>query len=214
MFGEDGAWRWVAPSGPPDSDGNWVSYSITMSEEHWRVFEGNFMAFERVFSNPKRLEIRASYNGLGNRTSLDNVRLFVRGDFATPVLPAITSFSAGIDGWSRNYPASEQIALGTEGDKNAQLIWNEFEGNPEGFLRIVENGGSAPDAFVVPDLYLGNYHGPYGSSASGIRCPPIEPERELVQIVIQMLMADRPLVRAQEPALEQRHDAMNLRHQL
>ena len=159
LFGKDGAWRWVAPSGPPDPDGNWVSCSITMREEFWRVFEGNFMAFEQVFSNPKRLEIRASYNALGNRTSLDNVRLFVRGDIATPVLPAITSFSAGIDGWSRNYPASEQIALGTEGDKNAQLIWNEFEGNPEGFLRIVENGGSAPDAFVVPDLYLGNYHG-------------------------------------------------------
>ena len=159
LFGEDGAWRWVAPSGPPDPDGNWVSYSITMSEEHWRVFEGGFTAFEQVFSNPKRLEIRASYNALGNQTALDNVRLFVRGDFATAVLPAITSFSAGIDGWSRNYPGSEQIDLGTEGDKNAQLIWNEFEGNPEGFLRIVENGGSAPDAFVVPGLYLGNWHG-------------------------------------------------------
>ena len=159
LFGEEGSWRWVAPSGPPDPDGNWVSYSITMKEENWRVFEGNFMAFEQVFSNPKRLEIRASYTGLGNQTALDNVRLFVRGDFATPVLSAITSFSAGMDGWTRNYPASEQIELGTEGDKNAQLIWNEFEGNPEGFLRIVENGGSAPDAFVVPDLYLGNYHG-------------------------------------------------------
>ena len=159
LFGEEGSWRWVSPLGPPDPDGNWVSYSITMTEDNWRVFEGNFMAFEQVFSNPKRLEIRASHNSLGNQALLDNVRLFVRGDFATPVLPAITSFSAGMDGWSRNYPASEQIGLGTEGDKNAQLIWNEFEGNPEGFLRIVENGGEAPDAFVVPESYTGNYHG-------------------------------------------------------
>ena len=159
LFGEDGAWRWVAPTGAPDPNGNWVSYSITMIEENWRVFEGNFMAFEQVFSNPKRLEIRATYNTLGNQAALDNVRLFARGDIAIPVLPAITSFSAGTDGWSRNYPASEQIELGTEGDKNAQLIWNEFEGNPEGFLRIVENGGSAPDAFVAPEFYLGNYHG-------------------------------------------------------
>ena len=159
LFGEEGSWRWIAPMGPPDPDGNWVSYSITMKEESWRVFEGNFMAFEQVFSNPKRLEIRASYTGLGNQTALDNVRLFARGDIATPVLSSITSFSAGLDGWTRNYPASEQTELGTEGDKTAQLIWNEFEGNPEGFVRIVENGGSAPDAFVVPDLYLGNYHG-------------------------------------------------------
>ena len=124
LFGEDGAWRWVAPTGAPDPNGNWVSYSITMIEENWRVFEGNFMAFEQVFSNPKRLEIRATYNTLGNQAALDNVRLFARGDIAIPVLPAITSFSAGTDGWSRNYPASEQIELGTEGDKNAQLIWN------------------------------------------------------------------------------------------
>ena len=159
LFGEEGSWRWVSPLGPPDPDSNWVSYSITMTEDNWRVFEGNFMAFEQVFSNPKRLEIRASHNSLGNQALLDNVRLFARGDFATPVLPAITSFSAGMDGWSRNYPASEQIKLGTMGDKNTQLIWNEFEGNPEGFLRIVENGGAAPDAFVVPEAYMGNYHG-------------------------------------------------------
>ncbi len=159
LFGDLGSWRWVS-LGPPDPNENWETYSITMVEENWRIFEGDFMAFEQVFSNPKRLEIRASYTpGAGNRTSLDNVKILVRGDFALPVLPAITSFSAGMDSWSRNYPASERIDLGTEGDKNAQLIWNEFEGNPEGFVRMVENGGPAPDAFVVPELYLGNYHG-------------------------------------------------------
>ena len=35
--------------------------------------------------------------------------------------------------------------------------WNEFEGNPEGFVRIVESGGGAPDAFVVPGVYLGDW---------------------------------------------------------
>ena len=45
-------------------------------------------------------------------------------------------------------------------------------------------------------------------------CPTIEPERELVQVVVQRLVADRASVGAQQPALEQRYDAMNARHQL
>ena len=62
-----------------------------------------------------------------------------------------------MDGWARNYPADEKIDAATTGDKDSQLIWNEFEGNPEGFVRIVESGGPAPDAFVAPGIYAGDW---------------------------------------------------------
>src|SRR3974390_3284742 len=42
----------------------------------------------------------------------------------------------------------------------------------------------------------------------------IEPERKLVEIVIQMLMADRALVSAHQPAFQQGDHKMDPRHQL
>ena len=62
-----------------------------------------------------------------------------------------------MDGWARNYPADEKIDAATTGDKDSQLIWHQFDGNPEGSLRIVESGGPAPDAFVAPGVYAGDW---------------------------------------------------------
>ena len=157
VFSEEGAWKWFGPD-PPDVNAGWETFSATIREEEWVPFEGTFVEFEEVFSNPKRLEVRATFHGAGGTAGLDNFKLLARGDLPVPiVLPAISSFSAGMDGWSRNYPSDAKIETSTTGDKDSQLIWNEFEGNPEGFVRIVESGGGAPDAFVVPGVYLGDW---------------------------------------------------------
>jgi hypothetical protein len=34
-------------------------------------------------------------------------------------------------------------------------------------------------------------------------CSPVEPERELVEIVVEVFLADRAMMRAEEPALEE-----------
>ena len=156
VFSDEGAWRWIGYTAPGVNAG-WETFSATIQESEWIPFEGTFVEFEEVLSNPKRLEVRATYHGAGGTVGLDNFELLARGDLPVPiVLPAINSFSAGMDGWMRNYPADAKIEASTTGDEDSQLIWNEFEGNPEGFVRIVESGG-APDAFVVPGVYLGDW---------------------------------------------------------
>ena len=50
--------------------------------------------------------------------------------------------------------------------------------------------------------------------ASALGSPPIEPERELIQIVVQVLMADRSLVGSHQPPLEQGDHQVNPWHQL
>ena len=44
--------------------------------------------------------------------------------------------------------------------------------------------------------------------------PTIEPERELVEVVVQMGVTDGTLMRPEQPAFEQRHDAVDARQQL
>ena len=44
-----------------------------------------------------------------------------------------------------------------------------------------------------------------------MRTATVEPEREFVQVIVQMCLADGPLVRAEPPALEQRDHAMDAR---
>ena len=53
---------------------------------------------------------------------------------------------------------------------------------------------------------------PIEEEAPSLRGASIEAERELIEVVVQMLWTDRPVVRAQDPALEQRGHAMHSRH--
>jgi len=46
------------------------------------------------------------------------------------------------------------------------------------------------------------------------RPPTVEPERELVEVIVQMGRADGPLMRAQKPALEERRDEVSAWQQL
>ena len=50
--------------------------------------------------------------------------------------------------------------------------------------------------------------------SSATRVSSIETKRELVHVVLQVVPADRTLVRAQQPALQQRRHTMNPRQQL
>jgi hypothetical protein len=49
--------------------------------------------------------------------------------------------------------------------------------------------------------------------SSATRAPSIETKREFVEVVVQVLSADRTLVRAQQPAFQQRSRQMNSRQQ-
>ena len=159
VFSTDGAFRWPAPTPPPDVAGGWTTYSASIRKDQWFRFAGT-ATFEEVLSDVQRVEVLATDNSTGGSSGLDNFRLMVRGfDPPRTVLPTITAFSAGPDSWSRNYPASDVIPASTVGDAGSRLIWNEFEGNPAGFLRMLEDGGPGEDAFLASELYLGDLSG-------------------------------------------------------
>ena len=50
--------------------------------------------------------------------------------------------------------------------------------------------------------------------AAAFGSPPVESERELVQVVIEMLVANRSLVGPHQPSFEQGDDAVHSRHRL
>ena len=50
--------------------------------------------------------------------------------------------------------------------------------------------------------------------AAAFRSAPIESESELVQVVVEMLVTDSPLVGSHQPSLEERDDSVDTRQQL
>jgi len=158
VFGANGAFRWRGPSPPQIPDG-WVTVQAAVTKEDWFRFAGE-QTFEEVFGDPQRIEVRGHFITLGNTVGLDNFRLVSR-DLVPPrpVLPTVTSFSGGIDGWRRNYPGEEDLAGATTGNRRSALVWNQLQGNPGGFAQLAEVCGDGADAFVAPGLFLGDMTG-------------------------------------------------------
>src|SRR6266496_6588870 len=50
--------------------------------------------------------------------------------------------------------------------------------------------------------------------AAAARPPTVEPERELVEVVLQMFVSHRAVMCAEQPSLQERHDLMDVRHEL
>jgi NADPH-dependent glutamate synthase beta subunit-like oxidoreductase len=116
-----------------------------------------------------------------------------------------------------------------EGDEEGVERLNGW-GPVEILRRGISTSRHRPQQVVVRDLtggaslWLGTAHaqesGPSGRIApvagkrtpSGSRAAPVETESELVEVVVQMLFADRPLIGPEQPTLEQRGDAVHPWH--
>ncbi len=167
VFSANGGYSWSGQPPPPiptevdfftqQVEPIWQRVSVPIRDDVWRRVGGTDF-FQVVFSEVARIEVRATYALGGGSVGLDNFRLLGRGTAPVrPVLPTLTSFSGGLDRWTSNNRPVQGIAGATTGDSNSTLFWNSFEGNPGGHARLVENGGSNPDAFVAPLDYLGDY---------------------------------------------------------
>ena len=158
VFSDNGGFRWTGRIGPSISEG-WLTISAPIRKDLWTKFAGDDV-YDTVFSQVKRVEVRANYTDSSGTTALDNFRIIARGTPpAKPVLPFITSFSAGIDRWTRNAADPDLLPGASSGDADSVLVWVELEGNPGGFIRLADNGGPALDAFVAPFDYRGDYSG-------------------------------------------------------
>jgi uncharacterized protein (TIGR03437 family) len=158
VFSDNGGFRWTGRIGPSLAEG-WVPISAPITTALWTRFAGDDV-YATVFRQVKRIEVRANYTDSAGTTALDNFRIVARGiPPAKPVLPFITSFSAGIDRWTRNEADPDLLPGSSTGDASSVLVWVEKEGNPGGFIRLADNGGPAADAFVAPFDYRGSYAG-------------------------------------------------------
>ena len=158
VFNDTTGYTWNGRAPPVTSEG-WQTFQATIREGFWRLSFGED-SFAEVFSAPKRIEVRALFViGIGT-AGLDNFRILARGGTPPiPVLPTVTSFSAGPDGWGRNYPAPFTIPLASTGDEDTDLVWVDVEGNPGGYLRVATGAADAGDAFVVGREFLGDLTG-------------------------------------------------------
>ena len=170
VIGEKTAWKWLGrpPPGIPTEFNFfqqqflpvWRTNYAPIRKDHWVKVAGTG-TFEEAFSNPRRIEIRASYVTGSGIAGIDNVRLVERGDTpAKPVLPTISGFSAGFDDWGRNDRRDRKLASAPVGASDSRLLWSEFSGNPGGHIRIVEdleNRNPQPDVFTASFAFLGDY---------------------------------------------------------
>ncbi len=158
VFNDDTGFSWIGQPPPVTTEG-WETFAVTIREGLWNRIVGGG-SFEDVFSAPARIEVRALFVVQQGRVGLDNFRILARGG-APPiaVLPTVTSFSGGADGWGRNFPAADTFPEGTEGDEDSDLVWVDVEGNPDGYLRVFGSAADGGDAFVVGREYLGDLSG-------------------------------------------------------
>ena len=69
VFSTDGAFRWPAPTPPPDVAGGWTTYSASIRKDQWFRFAGT-ATFEEVLSDVQRVEVLATYNSTGGSSGL------------------------------------------------------------------------------------------------------------------------------------------------
>ncbi len=171
IFGAGSAWSWssavlppppddplchVSPLGMPPEVCNWRHYVASLQPSLWTRFSGE-ATFSQMLRNVQRIEVISDLSLDAETVGLDNFALMSR-DIGQPqiVLSGNTSFVAGADGWTRNFPASD-LAGASLGDPDSAFRWVPFEGNPSGYIRLMDGGGSGADAAVAPPRFLGNY---------------------------------------------------------
>lgn len=158
VYGAGAGYRWQGFA-PPAVNAGWERMTASVRPDRWVLFHGT-ATFADVWAHVERIEIRASYTNPGGTSGIDNIRLRARGEGpGLPVLPAVFSFSGGLDGWTRNFPADEKLPAATAGDAATLLVRSDTEGNPDGYIRMAESGGEEPDAFVAAEELLGDMSG-------------------------------------------------------
>jgi len=146
------------PANPPEFPpvSRWWHYVAPLQSALWARLSGE-ARFSQVLANVQRVEVITDLVVMAEAEALDNFALVAEGD-GPPlvVLAGNTSFSAGPDGWSRNFALAE-LAGATAGDSDSTFRWVGFEGNPDGYVRLNDAGGANRDYLVVPERFLGDF---------------------------------------------------------
>ena len=157
LLGPGGVYRWLGAV----PTALFQRVIVTVEPSLWLRLGGTG-TFQETLENVQRIEIRASYDEAGAKTTLDNVVLL--GKAEPPTLPAMTDFETGAEGWIPNVPDAPflqaRIEGATVGDfRTARngLRWFSTDGNPAGYLRMQDIDDVNRDALLAPAKYLGNW---------------------------------------------------------
>ncbi|MBI1354935.1 MAG: hypothetical protein GC160_11360 [Acidobacteria bacterium] len=151
LLGASAAFQWRGDL-PPRQE--WVHVHVPLSVGSWKRLEGS-ASFTQVLANVQRIEVSMDHAPGAEASDLDNFR-FSGGPLPPPTGPGgpdYSDFETGVDGWSRNFPASA-IPWASFGSENAAVLHGLGGNDSEGFLLLVDGGGRNTDFAVAPEKFI------------------------------------------------------------
>lgn len=134
--------------------GKWIRIHVPLTSGAWRRISGN-SSFTAVLQNVQRIEVSMEHAPGPETNDLDNFRF--NGSAPAPPTgpggPDLSDFETGVDGWTRNFPASP-LPFASFGSENAAVLPGLGGNQSEGFLLLVDGGGRNLDFAVAPDKFI------------------------------------------------------------
>lgn len=153
IIGAGGAYRWL---GPRPKLGEWMQLTVPLEAGEWSRVAGT-AAFLDVLRNVTRIEISMDHSLGGDEINeIDNFQF--RGEPPPPVTgggggPTHSDFETGLDGWTRNYPASA-IPGASIGAENSAVQRGIGGRNSDGVLLMIDGDGRDQDWAIAPPKFV------------------------------------------------------------
>ena len=151
ILGAGSAYSWF---GDPPPSKEWTKVVVPLRAGVWTRTAGT-APFDEVLGNVTRIEISMDHAGGPEVTDLDNI-VFSGGPPSTPPGPggpASSSFENGLDGWTRNFPASP-VPGASVGTVNAAIATGLGGKDSERYLLMVDGGQRDVDWVVAPPKFI------------------------------------------------------------
>ncbi len=148
-----GGAAWVF-RGPVLETGDWTAVTAPLDSSQWRRVLG-IGSLNDALRNLDRIEVSMDHAVGPEETDLDNF-VFEGGPAVSPPgagAPDFSDFEAGLDGWSRNFPASS-IPGASIGSEGASIRIGAPGSNSESFLMMIDGGEGGVDFVVAPPKFI------------------------------------------------------------
>ncbi len=148
-----GGSAWVF-RGPLLVNGEWTAVTAALDSPAWRRVAGN-ASFQTTLSGVERIEVSMDHTVGPEQTDFDNF-VFEGGPGGTPTGsggPNFSDFETGLDGWSRNFPASP-IPGASIGSEGAAIRVGDGGSASESFLMAIDGGEGGVDFLVAPPKFI------------------------------------------------------------
>ena len=153
ILGGGGAYRWL---GPRPELGEWLQLTVPLEAGSWERVSGA-VAFADVLRNVTRIEVSMDHSLGGDEVNeIDNFQF--RGEPPPPTPdsgggPTHSDFETGLDGWTRNFPASA-IPGASIGAENSAVQRGIGGRSSDGVLLMIDGDGRDQDWAIAPPKFV------------------------------------------------------------